>query len=304
MRADRLLLRGRSLRPLPLLGATVRVRRRVGSFIRTAARTVFRSFMLVLRWGFEKIQPVYETSMSLDDFLIVAMRAARQQHLSYLIRSFTEHRGHETFRLQDWPRTREMGFICGCSGMDHEWRVGITNIRDCLPEARATFMRMRKQALIPVQKKKAKAERKAKALLYQFLNRDQKRELHTRKFFTVLGADGRTYQVTWHNVNNVKLLVEGQPRFSLCLVPVKEVLSVADIMLAQKIWLEADPDTFLRTAHVQDLETKRIFPNGCFLAEGRDPPPLCDEVSDVPEPLDTEVLDSPREWLEAQLRNA
>ncbi len=241
--------------------------------------------------------------MSLDERLIVALRVARHHHLGYLIRSFTEHRHHETFRLQDWPYSREMGFTCGCSGVEREWRVSITDIRNALPEARATFMRMRERVLGPEKKKRTKAERKAKSLLYRFLNREQKRELHLQKSFTVLGGDGRTYQVTWGSCNNVRLLENGRPRFSLCLVS-KEFLPTADLMLAQKVLLEADPDRFLRTAQVFEFETKRVFPNGAFLAEGKDPPVLnevTDEVQELPV-IPDEVLDSPREWLETRLR--
>ncbi len=244
--------------------------------------------------------------MSLDDNLIAALRAARHHHLGYLIRSYMEHRQHETFRVQDWPYSREMGFTCGCSGVDREWRVSLTALREALPAARATFMRMRVLGGKVERQKRTRADKRAKALLYRFLSREQKWELRSQKSFTVSGGDNRVYRVTWGSCNNVKLLENGKPRYSLCLVSANGYLPIADLLLAQKVLLEMDPDRFLRTAQVYDLETKAIFKNGAFLAEGKDPPvpnEVTDEVQELPV-IPNEVLDDPRQWLEERLREA
>jgi len=153
-------------------------------------------------------------------------------------------------------------------------------------------------------REQTKADRRAKALLYRFLSREQKWELRSQKSFTVSGGDNRVYRVTWGSCNNVKLLENGKPRYSLCLVSANGYLPIADLLLAQKVLLEMDPDRFLRTAQVYDLETKAIIPNGAFLAEGKDPPvpnEVIDEVQELPV-IPNEVLDDPRQWLEERLR--
>lgn len=98
-------------------------------------------------------------------------------------------------------------------------------------------------------------ERRAKALLFQFLSREQKWELRAYRRVTVLGQDGRVYRIyAWHGMN-VRLVVGDKETHSLCVVPKPEVttIPVLDLILAQKVLLENDVESFLATANTRVL---------------------------------------------------
>lgn len=238
----------------------------------------------------------------LEEHLTAAIRATRHHQLSYFYYALLRHKEHETFRVEGWPRRRELGFTCECSGELREWRVNLTTLREALPEAREAFMRFRETKMRHGNKAQKRAQRqadrKAKDLLFRFLTRQQKWDLRGAEAFRVVGADGRTYEVG----QLTYLLEDGNRRYSFCLVP-KETLPKYDLMLAHKVLLEGDPERFLRTACVRDLKSKNVFNNGDFIVEHSVPRnnEVCDDAMDLVS-LPNEVLDHPEPWIRQQIR--
>jgi hypothetical protein len=244
--------------------------------------------------------------MSLDDKLTAAIRVAKHHHLSYFAHALKKHRRHESFQMRDWVHTRELGFACECSGVVQEWRINIMTVKEMIPEAREAFMRfrshMKRRGDKARKRSMSQADRKARALLHRFLTREQRQTMRGCESFTMTDKDGRTYEVS---KSGTQMLVDGVPRYNLCVVSRDVLLPTYDLMLAHKVFLECDPRTFLRMAHVRDFETDRNFVSGDFLADGAKPPPVNEVCEDVPDllSLPNEVLDDPRPWMEEQLRD-
>jgi hypothetical protein len=100
------------------------------------------------------------------------------------------------------------------------------------------------------QRDKRLADRRSKALLHQLLTREQRWSLRGRGSFLVTAQDGRTYEVT--KAHGVRLIVDGRPHTSYCIHPAGD-LPVYDVMVAQKLLLEADVGHFLAVANARDL---------------------------------------------------
>ena len=217
------------------------------------------------------------------------------------------HRAHASFRTQQWPYTREYGFTCGCSGCEQEWRIGIGEMREMLPTAREALQRLYRYP--PGSRARTKADRKAsvkaKALLHRHLTKEQRWELRATQAFTVVGQDGHTYRVTEGTANNVQLLMDGKPRYSLCVVFKDHTpIPMYDLMLAQKILLELDIRFFLRTAKVVNLETRAYFDNGSFLLGEEAPVQPEFPPGDLFEEIPREDVDNPEAWVRARLNEA
>jgi hypothetical protein len=83
-------------------------------------------------------------------------------------------------------------------------------------------------------------EERGRRLLRDWLSTSQREQFDTNKYFDVIGCDtGRTYRIYDGRVMNVHELDEaGRPRMGWCFLP-KGRLVAGDVMLAQKIALEA-----------------------------------------------------------------
>lgn len=209
------------------------------------------------------------------------MRTARRQHLQYWDQSFEEHRHHNTFQFHDWPYTLEVGFTCGCTGQEQEWRLSLKDLKAQLPHARGSYFRAREQFRArqgAIQKKEGRrAQRRARALLHQCLTKQQRWDLRGSKAFTIEGRDGRHYRITEGTASNVILLERGQPVKRLCVVFQNHApLPMYDLMLAQKLLLESAPEEFWKLANVVEI---------------RPAVPL------QPLNLPDQVVDDPREWV-------
>ena len=120
-----------------------------------------------------------EPNEILDERLTEAMVWPRRIRMSVWAQHLGEHKRHPTFRVQQWPYTREYGFTCECSGTEQEWRINIGTMREMLPEARVALQRLfrhhtqigNKQA----KRARFKADKKARALLHRFLTPEQRR---------------------------------------------------------------------------------------------------------------------------------
>lgn len=101
------------------------------------------------------------------------------------------------------------------------------------------------------------AKTRARNLLMQMLNADQKKELEEKNLFhlTVHDRSGsmRVYRIEYGYAGNVKLLGnDGQPVKRYC-IHADSRLPYEDQMLAQKMLLEANEKEFLRIANMTQL---------------------------------------------------
>lgn len=224
--------------------------------------------------------------MRVEEALYAAMREPRRNRMTYWGSAFDEHQRHASFAIQGWAFSREVGFTCGCSGCDQEWRISLTSLRSMLPQAREAYLHLQGLRRHPVpgtkllRRDRRRADARAKALLHRALSREQRWELRATKAFTVQGKDDKTYLITEGSTSNVKLLENGVQTHSLCVVAKGTALPVHDLMLAQKLLLEHNPEAFWGLAVVRDLR------------------PQAQAV--VPEITD-EDLEDPTEWVHHRL---
>jgi len=207
-----------------------------------------------------------------DEQLFAAMVQPARLRMEHWAGLLEEHRRHRTFQVQQWPVTREWGFTCECSGTEQEWRIGISGLRTMLPEARESVQRLFRLRTQNGDKKRKRAYRKAngraRALLHKHLTKKQRWELRATKAFTVIGQDGRIYQVTEGSASNVFMLEDGEPIYRFCVVPKVTSLPMYDLMLAQKVLLENNIQLFLNTAVVTNLRTMVRLESGRVLLDG------------------------------------
>lgn len=110
------------------------------------------------------------------------------------------------------------------------------------------------------------ASRRAKALLHKYLTKEQRQELRGTQAFRVSDRDGRQYLITEGTAGNVYFLVGGEERYRLCVVARGHLpIPVYDLMLAQKLLIETDPEQFLKLANVTNINTFASFSSGEFL---------------------------------------
>ena len=101
------------------------------------------------------------------------------------------------------------------------------------------------------------ANARARKLLMQTLNADQKKEMDEKNMFhlTVHSQNGsmRVYRIEYGYAGNVKLLgADGQPEKRYC-IHADSRLPYEDQMLAQKMLLEANEPEFIRIANMTQL---------------------------------------------------
>lgn len=96
------------------------------------------------------------------------------------------------------------------------------------------------------------AKARAKKLLLYHLNPIQRAEMEARDEFFVQGQDGRTYLILPESHGNVFRVEDGRRTMNFCLVA-KTAIPVYDLMLMQKLLLEADIEAFFKTANQRYL---------------------------------------------------
>lgn len=232
--------------------------------------------------------------MNIDEAVYAALREPRRRQMDYWTRAFEEHRRHDSFRIQGWAYSREVGFSCGCEGCeDVEWRLNLTTLRDMIPEVRDRYTRLHNAAMNAAgfgkrgRREEHRANVKAKALLHSQLTKEQRWDLRATKSFTITGRDGRTYRITEGSASNVQLMEDGVPVRNLCVVARDLRLPTYDLMLAQKLLLETAPEDFHKLAVVTELP--RRAPVATSEPVGRTV-----NITD-------EDLDDPAEWSRQQL---
>ncbi len=211
---------------------------------------------------------------TLDEKLEIAIKAANRYKIAAFLDLLAEHKGHPTFRTHGWVFERDIGFVC-CG---HEFRTSVSSLNEALPEARTAFMRLYnrqvRNAWVERERAMRKAEKRAKALLFRFLTREQKWSLRADNSFEVTGQDGRTYRIVCGE-HGGSVVWQGKKRY--CFHAKGVELPRFDLMLAQKLFVETRTEDFLAEAHVTDPDnpTPRVT----------DPASIPEEATENPEPF-------------------
>jgi len=193
-----------------------------------------------------------------EETILDSMRVPAAMRMRVWNAALQEHRNHPSFRVRDWPFTREQGFTCECSGNEVEWRVTITTLRDSAEELRVLWRQLTHTKEKKRLREKERSEKRAKALLHRFLSKEQRWALRAGGSFPVVGQDGRTYTIAKGNANNIRVEYDGAP-LTLCVHFEDWGIPVYDLMLAQKVLLENDLPRLLRTANARNEVTKESF---------------------------------------------
>lgn len=231
-----------------------------------------------------------------------ALKIPRRLRLTVWDQALQEHRHHPTFQTQTHPYTLEYGFTCQCSGVEEEWRIFIGELKQLVPGAMASVCRIfgfGPKAGDKLRKRQAvRAHARARALLHRHLTREQRFELKRTRGFRMKDRAGRLYHVTEGTSTNIYIEHEGT-KYALCVIPT-EKLPLPDVLLAQKIMLETDPEAFIRLARVRNTETGEMYESGAFLL-GEEPRPVpWNRLRNLAE-LTPEQIENPQEWVEERL---
>lgn len=90
----------------------------------------------------------------------------------------------------------------------------------------------------------AEARERAEALLWENLDPLQRHDYKSNNAFNVMGSDGRRYRIT----NALNYNVTSDIGQTLCAIPKTWRIPHPDMLLAQKLWIEANAPGFLATA--------------------------------------------------------
>jgi hypothetical protein len=196
-------------------------------------------------------------AVTLDEKLEIAIRTANRYKMAAFMDLLAEHKKHAAFRTHGWVFNRELGFVC-CG---REFRTSIRSLTEALPEARKAFTRIyERQVNADAAKRKRaarKADKKAKALLFRFLTREQKWSLRASNGFEVQGQDGLTYRIVCGQQGGNAVLCGS---LSYCFHAKDVELPLYDLVLAQKLYIETRTADFLAEAHVRDSEAGSTVP--------------------------------------------
>jgi hypothetical protein len=204
-----------------------------------------------------------------DDYVserakLIAQIEHRRREISTWEDEILGHAAHPALRCYASAITRQFGFRCDCGDGAYDRAVGISALRlsprvheliqltrrcDPPPE-----LRRREQMVMGAPRFSRRINARARAMLHQLLTREQRWSLRARQSFTVVGQDGRTYELT--EGQGVKLLVEGEATTSYCIHPTMR-LPAHDVMVAQKLLLETNIEHFLATAIARDIRPFR-----------------------------------------------
>lgn len=102
---------------------------------------------------------------------------------------------------------------------------------------------------MPVDPQPTEADKKAEVLLRGILTPQQIADYEQHKRFDVVSQSGKVYRLNRGVVRNVVLLdASGKSVRGFCIHP-RETVPVADVLVAQKLLIEADEKRFLETAN-------------------------------------------------------
>lgn len=169
--------------------------------------------------------------------------------------SILGHRDHPGLLRDDDPFNRLMGLNCNCVQPPFQIRLSITQVALAGRAVRELIGRVSFGGRGWTRSKKerqsaARAEKRARCLLHQFLTREQRWSLRADGSFTVQAQDGNTYRVRYGKT--VQLIENGQPVMGYCIHP-REPIPELDVMLIQKLLLETNLQYFLANANKTPL---------------------------------------------------
>ena len=165
-----------------------------------------------------------------------------------------DHWGHQTFRGCRKARQKTWGFQCNCSSPT-EWLLPESQAYELDPEDSYLVQEPLGDVLQGIKKAAKRRERReasqvrSKALLYEHLTPKQIKDLQRTGAFTMEGADGCTYRISKQSQHNVQRLEDWELVETFCLVFKDFQIPVYDLMLAQKLLLESDPELFKKLAN-------------------------------------------------------
>ncbi len=102
-----------------------------------------------------------------------------------------------------------------------------------------------------IEAEKNEAKEKAYKLLDSALDNQQREELKTKGFFHCRSKQGNLYRIYRGSHGNVKKVVNNKEVEKYCIQP--HYVPEGDCMLAQKLHIENDEDSFIRTANITRL---------------------------------------------------
>ena len=111
-------------------------------------------------------------------------------------------------------------------------------------------------------RKAKEADARARKLLESNLDEFQLKELRERNRFRVFGQDGHMYLILPLTHGNVLRIVNHRPVVNYCIVPKAEVdIPLYDQMLAQKLLLEQNIESFMSVANAKELTDEDNLPD-------------------------------------------
>lgn len=170
--------------------------------------------------------------------------------------AFEEHRGHPTFRTEDWVYRLTMGFVCGCGAEERAWEMDLSTWKALTTSARREFQEVRRQFDVVRQErinlsKEAyeKAEARAAKLLSEHLTPIERESLVAQGFLIVRSPDHRRYRIERGSAMNVVLVSDSGVDICRYCVHPEGFVPISDTILAQKMILESCPEVFFAVAN-------------------------------------------------------
>jgi hypothetical protein len=139
---------------------------------------------------------------------------------------------------------------------DHPLVQAVLDRREAEIREHARYWIMAEAARAVERKKQHAAYKRAARLLNSFLTPKQKRELRKKNHIHVNGQDGQLYRIEARSHQNVFLIKDGKPVTQFCVVS-REILPVPDLVLAQKLLLEANIAEFMALANKWEVHERR-----------------------------------------------
>lgn len=193
--------------------------------------------------------------------LQVAVRHAHNRRGETFNQLLRQHREHPGFEAIQNAMERKIGFACTCNGPREEFWVELPTLLNSV-NTYQNYLQVQLKGNKLRKRKKRKSNKKAEALLYRYLSKEQKWSIRAGEFFEVTGQDGHRYRLTPRTAGNVfRLDPEGKPTHQFCVVTGTTNLPINDLLLAQKVVLENDIESFMKVAVVTNIDLRPVEGN-------------------------------------------
>lgn len=204
-----------------------------------------------------------------DQPILEGVRCSPRMNENTWTRALSEHADHLEFQLENWPFERCLGFSCACRGEEEEevWSIPLTELKRFHKDVRSFYeaVRARQNAggnLLGERRRTREiltnqAENRAIELLMRHLTTEQRHEFEARNCFHVKTED-KVYRIENGSHLNVVLVDDIGDSVKYCIVFKRHLhphgrIPNGDLMLAQKLMLESNPNEFFRLARGLNL---------------------------------------------------